>query len=85
MTDKIITFTPKGQKEEEKKAETWTADETLERAKGQFPVVVVLGIDKEGTLGFVTNKHDYKFMQWALSKAQFELHLFERENNDATK
>jgi hypothetical protein len=80
LTEKVIPLVSKGQKEEEKKAETWTADETLERAKGQFPIVVVLGIDKDGTLAFITNKHDYKFMQWALSQASFELHLHERDN-----
>lgn len=74
--ENVIRFTPKGKQEEE--IDTHTADETLRGALGKFPVVVVIGVDKDGTLGFLTNKPDFAFMQWALSRGSFELNLHQR-------
>jgi thiamine pyrophosphokinase len=61
-----------------KKSDTVDADIALREALGKFPIVIVIGIGNDGELNFVTNHPNYTFMQWAFSKAQFDLHLHER-------
>lgn len=73
----VIDFTTKAKKEEPEEEKS-SADQALDGAKGKFPYVIVIGIDDEGDLSFLTNNPNYTFMQWALSKAAFELHVHER-------
>lgn len=55
-----------------------SADKVLEDAKGEFDAVVVCGFDKEGMLKMFCHPDQTIVAHWILSKAQFELNLYEK-------
>jgi hypothetical protein len=55
-----------------------SADAILEEAKGQFDAVVICGFDKEGTMKMFCHPDQTVVAHWILSKAQFELNLYEK-------
>ena len=59
-----------------------TADLILERLKGSFSEAVVIGITEDGTLHVNTSVQNTQFCHWALNKALFELHLYEKQGQD---
>lgn len=55
-----------------------SADKVLEEAKGQFDAVVVCGFGEDGVMKMLCHPDQTIVAHWILSKAQFELNLYEK-------
>lgn len=55
-------------------------DDLFEKAKGGFDAVVICGFDDKGAMKMYCYPDQTIVAHWILSKAQFELNLFEKNN-----
>ena len=55
-------------------------DDLFEKAKGEFDAVVICGFDDKGVMKMYCYPDQTIVAHWILSKAQFELNLFEKTN-----
>lgn len=67
MNDKVQAAKPRSE----------IVNETLEKSKGQFDEVMVVGL-KGGSVDIATSIPTYQFTQWLLSRAAFELNISEK-------
>jgi hypothetical protein len=56
-------------------------DKLFDEAKGQFDAVVICGFDKSGAMKMYCQPDQTIIAHWILSKAQFELNLFEKNSS----
>lgn len=55
-------------------------DDLFEKAKGGFDAVVICGFDDKGAMKMYCYPDQTIVAHWILSKAQFELNVFEKNN-----
>jgi hypothetical protein len=64
------------------KTDAQLADGILEESKGEFQSLVIAGINTKGDMFLKTSVQNVPFMHYLLSKATFELNLFEKQNSN---
>lgn len=64
------------------KTDAELADDILKESKGEFQSLVIAGINTKGDMHLKTSVQNVPFMHYLLSKATFELNLFEKQNSN---
>jgi hypothetical protein len=64
------------------KTDAELADGILEESKGEFQSLIIAGINTKGDMFLKTSVQNVPFMHYLLSKATFELNLFEKQNSN---
>lgn len=54
-----------------------TADEVLEKSKGIFETVVIVGVRKDGEIDINTNNPQFPIIHYILNRSLFKLNIFE--------
>lgn len=64
------------------KTDVELADDILAESKGEFQNLIIAGINAAGDMQLKTSVQNVPFMHYLLSKATFELNLFEKQNSN---